>query len=257
MSEKATLGGLKRFFTFPFEGVDWQKRFIIGAALVLVSSFIPAIPLIFVGGYVVQVMRRAIEGQALELPEWEDWGKLGVDGLRYSVVSLVFMLPGILVYFGGMGIYMFASMLLPLTMQMVDHGRGGFNIIPLFFVVSMVILFVSIFLGMILMFLGGVPLPAALSHFVARDQVGAAFRFHEWWSLLWRNKMGYFIAWLLCGGLTGIFYYGIMVLYSTVVLCVFIPVLSAPLLFYLALVCAAVFGETYRESVGLVDLSVT
>ncbi len=253
MAEVTTLRGLKRFFVFPFEGADWQKRFIIGAALVLVSSFIPVIPLIFVGGYVMQVMLRAIEGQALALPEWEDWGKLGVDGLRYGVVGLVFMLPGILVYFGGIGIYMFASMLLPLTMQMVDHGRGGFDVIPLFFVVSILILFVSIFVGMILTLLGAIPLPAALAHFVAKDQVGAAFRFREWWPLLWRNKMGYFIAWVLCGGLIGILYYGIMVLYSTMVLCLLIPVLSAPLLFYLALVCAAVFGETYRESAAAIN----
>lgn len=253
MSEKTTLGGLKRFFKFPFEGTDWQKRFVIGAALVLVSTFIPLIPLIFVGGYVMQVMRRAIEGKALALPEWEDWGKLGVDGLRYGVVGLVFMLPGVLVYFGGMGIYMLASMFLPMSMRMMEHGRGSFAVIPLFFVVSMVILFVSIFLGMILTFLGAIPLPAALSHFVAKDQVGAAFRFREWWPLLWRNKLGYFIAWVLCGGLIGILYYGIMMLYATMVLCMFIPVLSAPLFFYLMLVWAAVFGETYRESKSIVE----
>ncbi len=256
MSEKTALGGLKRFFAFPFAGPDWQKRFIIGAALILVSFFIPIIPLILVGGYVVQVMRRGIEGQDLTLPAWEDWGKLGVDGLRYGVVGLAFMLPGFLVYFGGMGIYMLSSLLLPMSMQMMEHGRGGFAVIPLFFVVGMIILFVSIFLGMILTFLGAIPLPAALAHFVAKDQVGAAFRFREWWPLLWRNKMGYFIAWVLCGGLLGILYYGIMMLYVTLVLCILVPVLTAPLLFYLALVCAAVFGETYRESVGAVDLPV-
>jgi len=30
-------------------------------------------------------------------------------------------------------------------------------------------------------------------------------------------------------------------------------VLAAPLLFYLPLVCAAVFGETYRESESIVE----
>lgn len=253
MSEVTTLRGLKRFFTFPFEGADWMKRFGIGVALSLANFFIPIVPLIFVSGYVVQVMRRAIEGQALALPEWEDWGKLGMDGLRYSVVGLVFMLPGFLVYFGGMGMYMVASMLLPASMQMTDYGRGGFAVILLFFVVSVLILLISIFLGTIVMILGAIPLPAALAHFVAKDQVGAAFRFREWWPLLWRNKMGYFIAWVLCGGLVGISYYGIMMLYTTIVLCIFIPALSAPLLFYLALVCAAVFGETYRESESIVE----
>lgn len=257
MSGVTIFGGLKRFFVFPFEGADWQKRFVIGAVLILVSFFIPIIPLIFVGGYVVQVMRRAIEGQDLALPAWEDWGKLGVDGLRYSVVGLVFVLPGVLVYFGGMGLYMVSAMILPVSMQMIEQGRGNVAVIPLFFVVSMLILFVSIFLGMILTFVGAIPLPAALAHFVAKDQVGAAFRFREWWPLLWRNKMSYFIAWVLCGGLMGILYYGMMMLYATVVLCMFIPVLIAPLLFYLMLVFAAVFGETYRESVELTALPVT
>ncbi len=257
MSGVTTLGGLRRFFVFPFEGTDWQKRFVIGAALILVSFFIPIIPLIFVGGYVMQVMRRAIEGQDLALPAWEDWGKLGVDGLRYSVVGLVFVLPGVLVYFGGMGLYMVSAMILPVSMQMIEQGRGNVAVIPLFFVVSMLILFVSIFLGMILTFVGAIPLPAALAHFVAKDQVGAAFRFREWWPLLWRNKMGYFIAWVLCGGLMGAWYLAFMLLYSTMILCILIPVLSAPLLFYLMLVWAAVFGETYRESVELTALPVT
>jgi hypothetical protein len=251
MSEITTLSGLKRFFTFPFEGADWQKRFVIGAALMLVGTFVPVIPLIFVFGYIVQVMRRAIEGQDLVLPEWDDWGKLGVDGLRYGVVSLVFMLPGFLVYFGGMGLYMVSAMALPMYAPMMEHGRGNFAVIPLFFVGSMIIMFVSIFLGMILTFLGAIPLPVALAHFVAKDQLGAAFRIREWWKLLWRNKLGYFIAWVLCGGLLGAWYLAFMLLYSTMILCVLIPVLSAPLLFYLMLVQATVFGETYRESVPL------
>jgi hypothetical protein len=253
MSEITTLGGLKRFFTFPFEGAEWQKRFVIGVALILVSFFIPLIPLIFVFGYIVQVMRRAIEGQDLALPEWDDWGKLGIDGLRYGVVSLAFMLPGFLVYFAGMGLYMVSAMALPMFAQMAEHGRGNFAIIPLFFVGSMLIMFISIFLGMILTLLGMVPLPVALAHFVVEDQVGAAFRFREWWSVLWRNKMSYFIAWVVVGGLFAVLYMGIMLLYSTMIFCVLIPVLSAPLLFYLMLVKAAVFGETYRESKSIAE----
>ena len=250
MSNETTLSGLKRFFTFPFEGQDWQKRFVIGVALILVSFFIPVIPLIFVYGYVVQVMRLAIEGKPLTLPEWDDWGKLGTDGLRYGVVSLVFMLPGFLVYFGGMGLYMVSSMMLPMAAPMIEHGRSGFAVIPLFFVGSMLVMFVSIFMGMILSLLGMIPLPVALSHFVTKDQLGAAFRIREWWKVLWRNKMSYFIAWIVVGGLFAVLYMGMMLLYSTMIFCVLIPVLSAPLLFYLMLVKAAVFGETYRESVS-------
>ncbi len=240
------LGGLKRFFTFPFEGSDWQKRFFIGAALILLGWFIPVIPLIFVGGYIVQVMRQVIAGHEPALPAWEDWGKLGLDGLRFCAVGLAFLLPGLLAYFGGMGLYMLASLFLPFSMQLAEAGRILYTLIPLFFIAVMMILFISIFLGMLLTLLGAIPLPMAIAHFVKHDEVGAAFRFREWWPLLWRNKVVYLIAWALCGGLMGIAYYAIITVYATLILCILIPVLSAPLSFYCMLVWAAVFGEAYR-----------
>ncbi|MEJ5308223.1 MAG: DUF4013 domain-containing protein [Anaerolineae bacterium] len=249
MAEVTPLRGLKRFFTFPFAGADWQKRFVIGAALILVSFFIPIIPLIFVGGYVVQVMRRAIAGQDWALPAWEDWGKLGVDGLRFAGVGVAFLLPGVLVYFGGMGLYMLSALLFPLSMQLAEAGYIVYTLVPLFFVISLMILFISISLGMILTLLGTIPLPMAIAYFVAQDQVGAAFRFKAWWPLLWHNKMIYLIAWALCSGLFWTMYYCLMALSATIVLWLFIPILSAPILFYCMLVWAAVFGEAYRESV--------
>lgn len=252
MSEDMTLSKLKPFFTFPFKGTEWQKRFIIGAALMLAGFFIPVIPVIFVFGYLVQVLRQAIEGEALTLPEWADWGKLGVDGLRYGAISLVFLLPGLLVYFGGIGVYML-SVMLPMSTQVFGHGHGV-DVMPFVFLGSVLLLCIAIFVGMLLSLLGTLPLPVALSHAVTQDQMGAAFHFRDWWPLLWRNKLGYFIAWVLCGGLMVVLYFGIALLYSTMVLCMFIPVVSAPLLFYLLLVWAAVFGETYRESVAAVGV---
>ncbi|HOT91478.1 MAG TPA: DUF4013 domain-containing protein [Anaerolineae bacterium] len=246
MSKVTTLDGLKRFFKFPFEGAEWQKRFFIGAGLILLSFFIPIIPAIFVCGYIVQVMRQAIAGHDLALPAWEDWGKLGLDGLRFCAVGLAFLLPGLLAYFCGTSLYALASLFLPFSMQLAEAGRILYTLIPLFFIGAMMILFITIFLGTVLTLLGTAPLPMAIAHFVKQDEIGAAFRFREWWPFLWRNKVVYLIAWALCGGLMLISYYGIMILYATLILCMLIPVVSAPLLFYCMLVWAATFGEVYR-----------
>jgi len=105
MTEAMATTPLRIVFQFPLRGPNWLSRFAIGCALILASSFIPIIPMLFVYGYLLQVMRQAIDGQDLVLPAWEDWGKLGIDGLRATLVGLVYMLPGMLVMFGGMVLY--------------------------------------------------------------------------------------------------------------------------------------------------------
>lgn len=254
MSNSMSIGALKPYFAFPFQGSEWKKRFLVGALLVFASFIIPIIPLIFVCGYIVQVMRQTIEGEDLVLPEWGDLSQLGADGLKYIGVSTVFMLPAFIVYFGGMTLYFISSFALPILMES-GYGNRGLPLGPFLLVFggSFVIMFVSMFLGMLLNFAGAIPLPVAMAHFVAEDKFGAAFRFREWWKLLWRNKWGYFIAWTVIGGLAVILYSIFMLLYFTIVLCLVIPLVSAPVAFYLMLVWAAVFGQMYRESKSMVE----
>ena len=95
MTEAMATTPLRSVFQFPLRGPNWLSRFAIGCALILAASFIPIVPMLFVYGYALQVMRQAIDGQDLALPEWENWGKLGIDGLRATVVGLVYMLPGL------------------------------------------------------------------------------------------------------------------------------------------------------------------
>jgi len=52
-----------------------------------------------------------------------------------------------------------------------------------------------------------------------------------------------------------ILYTVLMIAYYTVVLCCFIPFLAAPIGFYLSLIGAALFGQTYRESAGILPAS--
>ena len=250
MSEATTLTPLKALLKFPLQGPDWRNRFLIGTAVTLAGFFVPLLPMIFVYGYTVAIMRRAIQGQDLELPAWDDWGKLGMDGLRLLAVSLAYTLPGILVLVAGWLLYMVTSLAFPLLMSnatgRVGEGMAVLAVLAMFG--SLAILMLSMALGFILILLALIPLPAAMAHFVAQDKVAAGFRVREWWPLLRANRSGYFAAWVVVFGLITILNFAIALAYYSVVLCCLIPFLAAPISFYLSAVALALFGQTYRES---------
>ncbi len=257
MPEIAATSALKPLLTFPFQGPDWRNRFLIGSALILAGFFVPLLPTIFVSGYTMVIMRRAIQGQDLELPAWDDWGKLGVDGLRLTVVSLAYTLPGILIMTGGWILYMIASFTFPLLMSSAgSHGNDGtvmLGVLAMFG--SLAILLLSMALGFILILLALIPLPAAMAHFAAQDKVAAAFRVREWWPLLKANRSGYFAAWVIVFGLITLLNFAVALAYYSIVLCCFIPFLAAPLGFYISAIALALFGQTYRESRTLLPAS--
>jgi hypothetical protein len=250
MPETAATSALKPLLKFPFQGPDWRNRFLIGTAVTLAGFFVPLLPMIFVYGYTVAIMRRAIQGQDLELPAWDNWGKLGLDGLRLLAVSLVYTLPGILVLAAGWFLYMITSFAFPLLMSGAS-GRGGEGMAALGVLAmlgSLAIFLLSLFLGFILILLALIPLPAAMAHFVAQDRVAAGFRVREWWPLLRANRSGYFAAWVVVFGLITLLNFAIALAYYSVVLCCLIPFLAAPISFYVSAVALALFGQTYRES---------
>jgi hypothetical protein len=244
MSEAMTTRSIKTFFKFPFQGPNWQSRFLIGAGLALASFLVPIVPLIFVNGYTLRVMRQAIEGEDLAMPDWEDWGGLATDGLRMMLVGLVYLLPGTIVLVGGMILYWVILTLLAVATEGGSEPALGASLL---YMVSIGIMFLSMLVGLALSLLGGIPLPMATAHFVAQDKVAAAFRVREWWAVLRNNRLGYFIAWVVVAGLMAILYFLTMMVYYTMVLCCLIPFLGATLGFYLSLVGAAMFGHAYRE----------
>jgi hypothetical protein len=86
-----------RAFQFYFEDPDWQKKTLMGSLFYLLALLLVGFP--FVAGYAVQVTRRAARGEARPLPEWEDYGKLFMDGLQMIGLYLLhilaaFILPG-------------------------------------------------------------------------------------------------------------------------------------------------------------------
>jgi hypothetical protein len=240
---------LKTIFRFPFQGKDWQTRFLIGVVLVFVSFIIPIIPLIFVSGYILEVMRRAAKGEGLVLPEWSDWGKLGLNGLKSTLISLIFLLPGSIILIGGWAFYMAFAFSMPFITAGSTNGRNADAIFVPLFLFAFSIFFISLFVGPILLALGGIPLPAATANMASEGKLAAGFRIRQWWPALWKNKLGYFIAFTIFLGLISILYFATTMIFMTLVCCWLIPLLSVPAGFYLALVYAALFGVTFRQSI--------
>ncbi len=247
MAQAHTILTLKETFGFPFRSPDWQGRFLVGSALLILSFVIPFLPAIFVYGYVLDIMRQAIEGRPLSLPAWEDWGRFWKDGWRVFVVGLVFIAPGVALLCGGTALYFAGSISLPF----LQSSNGELTAAALtFFLLSFTIFFVSLFAGSLLAVLGTIPFPFAAAHLTAQNSLGAALRPSEWWPALRKSKAEYFIAWVVVFGLFGIAYLATILLYYSLVLSCLVPILAAPLGFYASLVAGALFGETYREAVA-------
>jgi hypothetical protein len=187
-STESTISPLKALLRFPFQEPEWQNRFVIGTGLLWASAVVPLLPAIFAQGYALQLMRQAIEGQPLSLPAWDDWGKLGRDGLWGMVVTFVYLLPGIVVFCGGITLYMTSIFVLPFAGGLSDSGAAaGVAMMSMFG--SMAVFFVSLFVSTFLFLAGLVPVPVAVARALAHDDLSAAFRFGRVWQRLWPIRL--------------------------------------------------------------------
>src|SRR3989304_589343 len=75
-------------FSFVTQDKDWIKKILIGAVLVLTG--IGMVPVL---GWALEITRRVIRGDTDLLPEWTEFGKFIVDGLKLILGALVWSLP--------------------------------------------------------------------------------------------------------------------------------------------------------------------
>jgi hypothetical protein len=72
---------LEQVFRRVFSDSNWLIKTVIGAFLV----FVPPLAL----GYIYRVALMGRRGHPLELPDWDEWQALFVDGLRLCLIVLV------------------------------------------------------------------------------------------------------------------------------------------------------------------------
>jgi hypothetical protein len=74
---------------------DFIRKSVIGGLL----AFIPIINL-FVFGFLYRFAKRLLRDGSIELPEWEDWGGLFRDGLRFLAPWALYWLLPVLIGWG-------------------------------------------------------------------------------------------------------------------------------------------------------------
>jgi len=81
----------EKAFTYVKDDERWMTKLGIGAAVQFLVFLI--FPIFLLPGYMVQIMRNVRDGVEPSLPEWDDWGKLLMDGFTIIGAQLVYTLP--------------------------------------------------------------------------------------------------------------------------------------------------------------------
>ncbi len=238
---------IKAFLAFPARDKASVNHLLVGIGLMTLAFIIPIIPLLLVFGYYQRLMRRIIQGQALEMPPWEDWGNLFVDGIKFLLINLVYTLPAMLIYFVSISFYIFGVFA-------ISFQRNGDPAIGFLFFIAMIVLFVGMLLTFFFTLLGAIPLPMAMNHAIAGERWAGAFDFRTITRLVRRKAGDLFIAWLIMLGLLTVTYFVYIFLYMSVILCFLTPLVLGALSFYISLVAWAIFAAIYRQ--GALELEI-
>jgi hypothetical protein len=209
-----------------FDDDRWITKILIAAAIllggVLLGIFIiPAIAAgLLLGGYGVEITRRVIRQQTPVLPEWDNWGDLFMDGIKIWVIGIVYALPIIL-------ISICLSVPIGIAADQAEEVSQVFSV----FMSCLNFLW-----GLVMAFF----LPAATAFFVAKDDVGAAFRFGEVFAFVRDHFTTYLLVVVISWVASLIGFLGVLV-------CGLGWLVTAP---YASWVTSHLYGQAYLEASG-------
>jgi hypothetical protein len=162
-------------FSYMFQDEDWIKKILIGG----VVGIIPIVNFAAIG-YMIQIIRNVRDGQALPLPEWDEFGKYFVDGLWIFLIFLVWSIPIILVAcLQGIGTAVLA--------EASEDAANAFGVISACF--SCVIVLWAVVIAAVS--------PAILVRYTEIGEFMAGFQFSELLNIIRANVGNYIIAILL------------------------------------------------------------
>lgn len=162
-------------FSYMFQDEDWIKKILIGGV-------VAAIPIVNFAaiGYMIQIIRNVRDGQALPLPEWDEFGKFFVDGLWIFLIFLVWAIPIILVAcLQGVG-----------TAVLAEAGEDAANV---FGVISACFTCVIVLWALVIAAVS----PAILVRYTEVGEFMAGFQFSEIFGIIRANVGNYIIVILL------------------------------------------------------------
>jgi hypothetical protein len=162
-------------FTYVFEDPDYIKKIGIAALM----SLIPVAGVFILLGWSIEITRRVIRGEQWPLPEWNDYGRLFMQGLKAFGLSFVYLLPVILIN----ACVQISS--IPLQASLDNETMAmAFSGIMLVGACLTIILAIAVSLLLV----------PALGIYADTDNLGAAFRLGDVFGLLRANVSAYLMA---------------------------------------------------------------
>jgi hypothetical protein len=229
-----------RFLRFPFDDEAWTNKALIGIVLGIVGIIIWPL-LLPLWGYNLRIMSRTAKGEAPSLPEWDDWGQLFVDGLKFILVYMVYMLPMFLIMCCAYAAMMGPLALIPFAEDAPGLFSGG---MIAGYALAYPLIGIGILLMLFLIFLAFV----AITRMVAHDSLGSAFQLGEVWRLAREGFGNYLMAFVAFFGISYIVGMVAMGLVYTIVLSCLLPFLIGAIAWYSLVLMGALFGAAYHYS---------
>jgi hypothetical protein len=206
---------------FTPEDKKWVEKIAIGAVLIFT-----VIGWLAVVGWMLELLRRVVRGEAETLPPWTNLGKYFVDGLTVGVIGFIWMLPIIVLStcLGGLtGI---------LSGVQGDNNGGGMVVF-----LNICLAFISLPYSLLVSFL----IPPMMGIYALQGTFQEAVNPAKAWRLARANLDGFLVAWLVAGIV------GFAASLVGTILCL---IGIYPLGAYASAVGAHLYGQAYREGMA-------
>ncbi|MBX0294336.1 DUF4013 domain-containing protein [Haloarcula nitratireducens] len=153
---------------FPWNGEKKGETLLVGGLLSLLGFLF--VPLLFVYGYLVRVIRQVAAGEPERPPVFDDWGELLVDGVVAFVISLVYLLvPTVAIAFVG-GLFLFPVIVVEGSAAGAVGPRSG-----LLAVGGLLLALLALSASFLLLLAAAYLAPAGVAAFARTGRFGAAF----------------------------------------------------------------------------------
>ncbi|MFQ6020549.1 MAG: DUF4013 domain-containing protein [Candidatus Aenigmatarchaeota archaeon] len=198
----------------PFQDL---KTFIIGVIVMI----IPVVNFTIGTGYLLVCARTAMR-RDFKLPKWKDWGDLFIKGLIAFIITILYFIPTIVLFFLTIGTSLFAG--LTGTQTAIDIllmlSTAGIGV-----VLTAIVFLITIYI-----------VPLAVVRYAEKDNFESAFELNFLTKKAFTGR--YFVAWFVA------------MLYSFIIIAIlsFIPLIGPAIGSFLGYVtCYTIIAEAYSK----------
>jgi len=172
------------------DSFEYAKEAVVGKwnqwLMLIIATILLGIPL---AGYSLKVLRG--EKPA---PEVTDWGTLFIDGIKYLIISIIWMIPAMIVFFLAVGVSVLGAMSGDPTAAMAAVGG---------MMIGMLVFFVVLLITLLFEIIGVI-------RFARTGSIGEAFNFGAILATIGKIGWGSYIIALIVLCVVGVIY-GIIV----------------------------------------------